>query len=47
MKNLKKTLALLTATTCLMASILSPFAKFFPFDFGTSTLSYFDLERME
>lgn len=47
MKNFKKTLALLAATTCLMASILSPIEKFFPSDFGVSTLSYFDLERME
>ncbi len=47
MKHFKKTLALFMATTCLMATVISPFFEFFPSDSGSgsaSTYSYFDLE---
>ncbi len=44
MKRFKKTLSLLMATTCLMATVISPFFEFFPSDSGSaSTYSYLDL----
>ncbi len=44
MKRFKKTLALLMATTCLMATVISPNSEFFPSDSGSvSTYSYFDV----
>lgn len=46
MKRFKKTLALLMATTCLMATVISPFFEFFPSDSGSgsaSTYSYLDI----
>lgn len=44
MKRFKKTLALLMSTTCLMATVISPFFEFFPSDSGSaSTYSYLDI----